>query len=94
MAPLNTGGRYCAAAGGSDTYANTFSDPKRDSYANGDCNSDTYGYSELHAEVSTHAAAAPHAGTSTVMDAGLATKSFLAKVQAAGFGHGNEVVKP
>ena len=53
----------------SDTHANTFSDPDRDSY----------GYSQLHAQVSTHAAASPDAGTSTVMDAGLATESFLPK---------------
>ena len=77
---------------GSDTHANTFSDSDRNSYANSDSyhnthtNSDSYsnsnadgythGYSELHAEVSTHAAAAPDAGASTVMDAGLATESF------------------
>jgi hypothetical protein len=51
---------------GSDTHANTFSDPNRDSYADGNCNCNTYGYSELHAEVSTDAAAAPDAGTSTL----------------------------
>ena len=55
---------------GSDTHANTFSDGKRDSYA--DCNCNAYGhsnsdsYTELHAEVSTHAAAAPDSGTSTL----------------------------
>ena len=76
----------------SDTHANTFSDSKRDSYtdgncnANGNCNADryTHGYSELHAQVSTDAAAAPHAGTSTVMD-GVSLQ--------AGFGHGNQVLK-
>jgi len=67
---------------GSDTHANTFSDPNRDSYGN--CNGDaqgytdsdcdgydnsnangyTHGYSELHAQVSTYAAATPDAGTS------------------------------
>jgi hypothetical protein len=57
----------------------TFSDLNRDSYADGNCNSNAYGYSELHAQVSTDAAAAPDAGTSTVMDAGLATESFLPK---------------
>jgi hypothetical protein len=51
---------------GSDTHANTFSDPNRDSYADNNCDSNAYGYSELHAEVSTDAAAAPDAGTSTV----------------------------
>ena len=54
----------------SDTHANTFSDPNRDSYTdgNGDCNCNAYGYSELHphAEVSTDAAAAPDTGTSTL----------------------------
>ena len=56
----------------SDTHANTFADPNRDSYADadGNCNCDTYGYthsySELHAEVSTDAAAAPDTGTSTL----------------------------
>jgi hypothetical protein len=55
---------------GSDTHANTFSDPNRDSYSDGNCNSNAYGYthrySELHAQVSTHAAAAPDADTSTL----------------------------
>ena len=81
----------------SDTHANTFSDPNRDSNAHGNCNGngyrdcncnaygDTHGYSELHAQVSTDAAATPDTGTSTVMDAGLATEAF---------GHGNEVVNP
>ena len=50
----------------SDSHANTFSDPNRDSYADNNCDSNAYGYSELHAEVSTDAAAAPDAGTSTV----------------------------
>jgi len=70
---------------GSDTHANTFSDPNRDSYADNNCDSNAYGYSELHAEVSTDAAATPDTGTSTVMDARLATEAF---------GHGNEVVNP
>ena len=54
----------------SDTHANTFCDANRDSYSDGNCNSNaygyTYGYSELHAQVSTHAAAAPHSGASTL----------------------------
>ena len=52
----------------SDTHANTFFNPNRDSYADGHCNSNAYGYSELHshAEVSTDAAAAPDARTSTL----------------------------
>jgi hypothetical protein len=66
---------------GSDTHANTFSDSDRDRYAdgngnangdtnshsNGNCNSNTHGYSELHAEVSTHAAAAPDACAASVV---------------------------
>jgi hypothetical protein len=52
------------------SHANTFSEPNRDSYTHGNCNSNangyTHGYSELHAQVSTHAAAAPDAGTSTL----------------------------
>ena len=67
---------------GSDTHANTFSDSDRNSYANSDSyhnthtNSDSYsnsnadgythGYSELHAQVSTDTAAAPHSGASTL----------------------------
>jgi hypothetical protein len=91
----------------SDTHANTFSNPNRDSYCythanshryadgNGDsaasianpdgdrnCNSNAERDSETyaHAQVSTYAAAAPDAGTSTVMDAGLATESFCPNV--------------
>ena len=52
--------RHCTE---SDTHANTFSDPNRDSYAHGDRYSDGNG----HAEVSTDAASAPDSGTSTVM---------------------------
>ena len=70
--------------------ANTFSDPNRDSYANGDrysdgnCNansdSDAYGnFDPMHREMFTHAAAPSDTRTSTVMDAGLATESFLPK---------------
>ena len=53
----------------SDTHANTFSDPNRDSYADGNCNSNTYGYSELdtHAEVCADSEAAADAGTSPVV---------------------------
>ena len=32
----------------SDTHANTFSDPNRDSYGKCNCNSNTYGYSHGH----------------------------------------------
>ena len=45
-------------------------DGNRDSYCDCNCNSNGYGhsngYSELHAQVSTYAAAAPDSGTSTV----------------------------
>ncbi len=56
----------------SNTHANTFSDPNRDSYSDsyGDCNCNAYGYShgycELNAQVSTYAAAAPDSGTSAI----------------------------
>ena len=55
--------RHCTEP---DTHANTFSDPNRDSYADNNCDSNAYGYSELHAQVSTHAEAAPDPGTSTL----------------------------
>ena len=45
---------------GSDTHANTFFDPNRDSYAHGNCNCNG------PAEVSTDAEAAPDSGTSTL----------------------------
>ena len=58
---------------GSDTHANTFSDPNRDSYAHGDgnCNansdSDAYGnFDPMHREMFTHAEAAPDCGPSTL----------------------------
>jgi hypothetical protein len=59
----------------------------------GNCNGNTHGYSELHAQadshaaVSTYAAAAPDAGTSTVMDSGLARESFCPNIHlSSGFG--------
>jgi hypothetical protein len=55
----------------SDTHANAFSDSNRNSYTDGDCNCDSnaYGYSELHAhaEVCADSETSPDAGTSTVV---------------------------
>ena len=43
----------------SDTHANTFSDPNRDSYADGNSNSNTERYCETYSD----SAASPHART-------------------------------
>jgi phosphohistidine phosphatase SixA len=43
---------------GSDTYANSFSDPNRDIHADG--------YSELHAQADSHAKSSAHARTASV----------------------------
>jgi hypothetical protein len=70
---------------GSDTHANIFSDPNCDSYAHGNCNGNGNSDSDadpnpMHGEMCTHAEAAPDSGTSTVMDAGLATERFCPNV--------------
>jgi hypothetical protein len=46
----------------SDTHANTFSDPNRDSHTNGHCNSNA----ERYCEAQSDSAASPHTGTSTL----------------------------
>jgi len=69
---FNTGGRYCAQTGPTPT-PNCNRNIHSDSHADTDSNA-------MHGEMCTYTEAAPNAGTSTVMDAGLATGSFCPNV--------------
>jgi hypothetical protein len=72
---------YCDANSHSDGYGNCNADSDSNGY------SYTYGYGNfytdtdaMHGEMFTHAETAPDSGTSTVMDAGLATERFCPNV--------------
>ena len=53
--------------GNSNSHANIFSDPNRDSYTDGNCNINAYiythGYSELYAQADSYAKISAHART-------------------------------